>query len=102
MFIKGDSHSVHLFHTLKELIYFNKGPSPYSMASIQSLKQGIKSNILPVEIKVVLLVVFQAVLSVNWCKICSSWITIHISINREGKLPEVPQLLRKSINPFSM
>jgi len=72
------------------------------MASIQSQKQGIKSNFLQVEIKVVLVVVFQATLSVNWGKICSSRITIHISINREGKLPEVQQLLRKSINPFSM
>lgn len=55
------------------------------MASIQSLKQGIKSNILQVEIKVGL-VAFQATLSVNWGKICSFWITIHISINRGGKL----------------
>lgn len=55
------------------------------MAPIQSLKQGIKSNILRVEIKVVL-VVFQATQSVNWGKICSFWITIHISINIGGKL----------------
>lgn len=56
------------------------------MAPIQSIKQGIKSNILQVEIKVVLVFVFQATLSVNWGKICSFWITIHISINRGGKL----------------
>lgn len=55
------------------------------MAPIQSLKQGIKSNILQVEIKVVLVVVFQATLSANWGKICSFWITIHISINRGVK-----------------
>lgn len=42
------------------------------MAPIQSLKQGIKSNILQVEIKVVLVVVFQATLSVNWDKISVS------------------------------
>jgi len=56
------------------------------MVSIQSLKQGIKSIILQVEIKVILVVVFQATLSVNWGKICSFWITIHISINRGRKL----------------